>query len=151
MSSKGGCEKRRSSVGSAVRDRHPPRTVILSEAKDLLSFVRQESRSFASLRMTVQDGIRYLSLRAIQIRKIAPRVAVTILEINPPIGAKPTSRTRKPPTMAPTMPSAMSMSGPYPEPLMILPAAHPAIKPTRMTQSSQNISIPRKIVLEVDE
>jgi len=34
---------------------------------------------------------------------------------------------------------------------MILPAAHPAIKPTRMIQSNQNMSCPRKDVMEVDE
>src|SRR5437870_7821965 len=45
----------------------------------------------------------------------------------------------KPPTAAPAMPRRMSISGPKPDPFMILPVAQPAIRPTRITQIIQNI------------
>src|SRR5437868_6281881 len=53
----------------------------------------------------------------------------------PPWPAKPRARMIQPPTTAPTMPTTISIRGPYPEPRIIFPVAHPAIRPTIIHQS----------------
>src|SRR5215813_14239589 len=83
---------------------------------------------------------------------MAPRVATTTLQMKPP-APKPSSPTTQPPMMPPTMPSKMSAIVPYPPPFMILPAAHPAMRPTMTHQmipcamrSSWNQSTEQKMV-----
>src|SRR5215469_13231966 len=47
----------------------------------------------------------------------------------------------QPPTIAPRMPITVSMNGPYPEPRISLPVAHPAIRPTIIHQSKVIVSL----------
>src|SRR5262245_22696735 len=78
-------------------------------------------------------GQDFRTCLTIQINITAPAVAVTKRPISP-YAARPRRPNTRPPRIDPTIPSARSISTPYPWPRMICPASQPAKMPMRTCQ-----------------